>query len=171
MACSKLGDFRQYANSGISTFIRRVDTAKTRNFINHSILFQMKQFILPILLTLVFVLGACKKEEAETIPFSGTISIVSPNENDTIVSSPSFLLSIQASANKEMHGYSIQLFNANTDDLLYEDLQHVHNTSYTILSDVAISVADTIPVRLVVETAGDHEDEKLQKTRGFVIIP
>jgi len=131
----------------------------------------MKQYIFPFIIPLAFVLGACKKDDVETIPFSGTISIVSPSENDTIDSSPSFLLSIQASANKEMHGYSIQLFNANTDDLLYEDLQHVHNTSYTILSDVAISVADTIPVRLVVETAGDHEDEKLQKTRQFILIP
>ncbi|MFY7989733.1 MAG: hypothetical protein ACOVO3_03315 [Fluviicola sp.] len=131
----------------------------------------MKQYIFPFIIPLAFVLGACKKDDVETVPFSGTITIVSPNENDTIDSSPSFLLSIQASANKEMHGYSIQLFNANTDDLLYEDLQHVHNTSYTILSDVAISVADTIPVRLVVETAGDHEDEKLQKTRQFILIP
>lgn len=131
----------------------------------------MKQFIFPFILILAFVLGACKKDDAETLPFSGSITIVSPNENDTIDSSPSFLLSIQASANKEMHGYSIQLFNANTDDLLYEDLQHVHNTSYSILSDVAISVTDTIPVRLVVETAGDHEDEKLLKTRQFILIP
>jgi hypothetical protein len=131
----------------------------------------MKQFIFPVTMALVFVLGACKKDPAESVPFSGSITIVSPNENDTIDSSPSFLVSIQASANKEMHGYSIQLFNANTDDLLYEDLQHVHNTSYTILSDVAISVADTIPVRLVVETAGDHEDEKLLKTRQFILIP
>jgi hypothetical protein len=131
----------------------------------------MKHLFFSITLAVVFILGACKKDDVETIPFSGTISIVSPSENDTIDSSPSFLLSIQASANKEMHGYSIQLFNANTDDLLYEDLQHVHNTSYTILSDVAISVADTIPVRLVVETAGDHEDEKIQKTRQFILIP
>ncbi len=131
----------------------------------------MKQFIFPFILILAFVLGACKKDDAETVPFSGSITIVSPNENDTVDSSPSFLLSIQASANKEMHGYSIQLFNANTDDLLYEDLQHVHNTSYSILSDVAISVTDTIPVRLVVETAGDHEDEKLLKTRQFILIP
>lgn len=131
----------------------------------------MKQYIFPIILVLAFVLGACKKDDVETVPFSGTITIVSPNENDTIDSSPSFLLSIQASANKEMHGYSIQLFNSNTNDLLYEDLQHVHNSSYSILSDLAISVTDTIPVRLVVETAGDHEDEKLLKTRNFVLVP
>ncbi len=117
------------------------------------------------------VISACKKEETQAVPFSGSIQIFSPSLNDTVSNTPSFQIVALAEANKEMHGYSIQVFDNSTEALLFEDQQHTHSRSYSIQKDIHLTITDTTALRLVIETAGDHADEKQSKTQHFLLIP
>lgn len=113
---------------------------------------------------------SCKKKTEPTV-FSGTLEITNPQENDTISGTPSFTITANASANIEMHGYHVTVYNENDQSVVYENIQHVHQSSYAIAETIPFTSSDTIPMRLVIETAGDHADEILTKTRYFVVKP
>lgn len=128
----------------------------------------MKHFI--YILTLSSLIFSCKKK-SEEVAFSGTLTIINPSENDTITGTPSFTITASASANMDMHGYHVTVYNELDQSVFFEDIQHAHTSSYTISETIPFTSTDTIPMRVVIETAGDHEDQILIKTRYFVVKP
>ncbi|MCC6702694.1 MAG: hypothetical protein IT221_14280 [Fluviicola sp.] len=128
----------------------------------------MKHFI--YILALSSLIFSCKKKTDDVV-FSGTLTINNPVENDTISGTPSFTIAAIASANMEMHGYHVTVYNENDQSVLFEDIQHVHASSYSISETIPYTSTDTIPMRVVIETAGNHEDEIMTKTRYFVVKP
>lgn len=128
----------------------------------------MKQIL--ILFAFSFFIFSCKKKTDEVV-FSGTLTINNPVENDTISGTPSFTIAASANANIDMHGYHVTVYNENDQSVLFEDIQHVHASSYSISETIPYTSTDTIPMRVVIETAGNHEDEIMIKTRYFVVKP
>ncbi len=128
----------------------------------------MKHFI--YILALSSLIFSCKKKTDEVV-FSGNLTINNPVENDTISGTPSFIIAASASANMDMHGYHVTVYNENDQSVVFEDIQHVHAPSYSISETVPYTSTDTIPMRVVIETAGNHEDETMIKTRYFVVKP
>ncbi len=128
----------------------------------------MKHFIYILALSSLFF--SCKKKSDDVV-FSGSLTINNPVENDTITGTPSFTIDASASANIDMHGYHVTVYNEQDQSVLFEDIQHVHASSYTISETIPFTSTDTIPMRVVIETAGNHEDEVMTKTRYFVVKP
>lgn len=116
-------------------------------------------------------LAACKKKDKDDTPFSGTITITAPAESATINGGSSFAVTGTITGNREMHGYHIIVYDQNDQSVVYENQYHDHAESYTISETVSHTLTASTPLRLVVEVAGDHEDESVTKEVLFGYAP
>lgn len=128
----------------------------------------MKFIFIPALALIVF---SCKDKVAEKPEFSGTITVQSPVENDTIKGGTSFTVTGTITGNTIMHGYSIQVYNQLDQDVVHDQTHHEHSTSFAVNETVTHTLSDTIPLRLVLEAAGDHEGAVVHKEVLFIYIP
>lgn len=119
----------------------------------------------------IFVLSACKKDNDDETPFSGTVTITAPAESAVISGGSSFSVTGTITGNQEMHGYHIIVYNQNDQSVVYENQYHDHAESYTINETVTHTLVASTPLRLVVEAAGDHESEKVTKEVLFAYAP
>ena len=131
----------------------------------------MKTLIAFALIATAFT--ACKKEKktTEDTVFSGTITISAPAENATITGGTSFLVTGTITGNMEMHGYHVAVYKTANDELIFEEEEHEHASSFTISKQVTHALSDTTALKLVVEAAGDHEGSTVTKEVHFTYIP
>jgi hypothetical protein len=129
----------------------------------------MKQFFAFALL--ILVVAACKKKNNDDIHFAGTISIDTPAAGDTIHGGNSFFVTGTISANDEMHGYHLTVYNQDDQTVVYENQYHLHASSYVMNEAVTHTLTAATPLRLVVEAASDHEGDALTKEVLFTYEP
>jgi phage tail tape-measure protein len=132
----------------------------------------MKRFFLLMILTSAAI-AACKKDDQgnDDHDFTGTVNITSPAEHDTIHGGTSFPVTGTIEGSHEMHGYMIQVTNAATSDVIYENEYHDHAESFTINETVAHTLTDTTELMLHIEAAGDHEGSNVTKDVMFHYVP
>lgn len=131
----------------------------------------MKFYLFILASTLCTALFSCKKDNNQSIPFSGNISINYPTENDTVTGGTSFVVTATITANQEMHGYHIVVYNQNDQSVVYENQYHEHASTFAVSETVAHTLSTTTPLRLVIEGAGDHESEIFSKEVIFQYVP
>lgn len=131
----------------------------------------MKFYLFIIASTLCIALFSCKKDNNQSVAFSGSISINYPAENDTVTSGSSFIVTATITANQEMHGYHIVVYNQNDQSVVYENQYHDHATTFNVSETVTHTLSTSTPLRLVIEGAGDHESEIFSEEVIFQYVP
>jgi hypothetical protein len=125
-----------------------------------------------LMVTAIGLLFACKKENNTTeTPLIGTIDIAQPLKNDTLIIDSMFTISTFISANKELHGHYLVVYNQLDQSVVYEHQVHEHGTTYSLNDTVAMTISALTPLRIVVEAAGDHAGELITKERLFWLTP
>ena len=113
---------------------------------------------------------ACKKNKTEEVENEVTITLMHPNEGDTVASMVNYMIHGSINATQEIHGYRISL----RDELqqVYLDTTYdVHATSLTIHEMWMNQVVDTAKMTLTVDVVKDHEGNHQLKTVHFVALP
>jgi hypothetical protein len=128
----------------------------------------MKRFFIYALL--VLSIFSCKKDDDHT-PFEGTITIITPQPNDTIQGGNSFTITGTVSGNMEMHGYHVVLYNQNDQSVIYNNAHHDHASSYAMSETVSHTLTSVTPIRLFVEASGDHDGSTVTKEVLFTYAP
>lgn len=131
----------------------------------------MKFYLFILISILCSTLFSCKKKESENLPFSGNISVGYPTENDTVTGGSSFIVTATITANQEMHGYHVVVYNQNDQSVVYENQYHDHASTFAVSETVTHTLSTAVPLRLVVEGAGDHESEIVSKEIVFQYVP
>jgi hypothetical protein len=120
---------------------------------------------------LIIVIVSCKKKNDDDINFAATITVDTPAAGDTIHGGNSFFVTGTISANDEMHGYHITVYNQNDQSVVYENQYHLHASSYVVNEAVTHTLTTAVPLRLVVEAASDHEGDAITKEVLFRYEP
>ena len=130
----------------------------------------MKTLIASLLLLIVFT--SCKKDkDHESTPFEGTITIAAPAEGSTVNGGSAFQITGTISGNKEMHGYSVNVYKVSNDELVFEAQGHDHTDNYTINETVNHTLTAETALRLEVEAVTDHDGNSITKTVLFTYVP
>jgi len=129
----------------------------------------MKTAICTFLLISIFVIS-CKKDDAGEVAFEGGITIANPNAGDTI-SGTQTIVTGSITGNMDLHGYHIVLYKVSDNSILAETEVDHHSSSITINDTLVYTVSQLTPVRLLIESAYNHEGDMTTKEVNYVIQP
>lgn len=110
-------------------------------------------------------LTACNKEEMgddhdhdhEHNSDPITITIATPTDNETFDYNDVVAVTGTISRTSEIHGYSVELIDETTQDVLFTDDVHAHGTDLTINKSWTNTIAATSTVLVRVTAFGNHE--------------
>jgi uncharacterized protein YbbC (DUF1343 family) len=121
-----------------------------------------------LLLIASIAMTACKKKH--TGHFSGSIATISPNNGDTIQGN-SVIFSATGTANRELHGWFLGVYDASNLNPLFETEEHVHGESLSIQQTVPFTLTDTTTLTIKYEIATENFDEHIEKEITCTWIP
>jgi hypothetical protein len=127
----------------------------------------MKSIIIMALL-LTVVVGCHKHGQDAT---SAEIIFVEPQMNDTIPSNQELHIEGTVTADGEMHGYTIQVLNRLTNEVLLTRSSSKHDKSYAFHEHWQPGVFDTIQAQVQVEVILNHDGLKKTESIDVVFIP
>ncbi|MGM0478301.1 MAG: hypothetical protein ACQERC_03685 [Bacteroidota bacterium] len=117
-------------------------------------------------LSALVALTNCKKEDHEDHNYDHddsqnktmTVTINSPSEDQMFQLNEDIDISASISANFEMHGYEVKMFNvSNSDSLMFESFVHEHADNITASESWTNTVSAHSDVRIEVSALADHE--------------
>ncbi len=130
----------------------------------------MKTHLYLLMFCCTILLFSCNKDEQQTSTPSTTISISTPSENAYVTDSL-FQIIASVTANGEIHGYHITVYDLADMGVLYETVYSDHATQFSINKSQELNVNDTIQAKMVLEVAVDHSGGIATKERHFFITP
>jgi hypothetical protein len=119
-----------------------------------------------LLIGLIIIIGLtnCKKEVnddnvlEETEVKKMNVVIDNPIADQTYALNEVITITGSITANFDMHGYEIKLFNeSNSDSLMFESFTHGHGESMNFVELWSNTVSEHSNVRVEVSALGDHE--------------
>lgn len=118
-----------------------------------------------IIIGLYVILGLtnCKKDDnndndQETETKQMIVVIDNPTADQMFALDDVITISGSITANFDMHGYEVKLFNeSNSDSLMFESFTHGHGESLNFSESWTNTVSDHSDVRVEVSALGDHE--------------
>ena len=122
-----------------------------------------------ILFFLLSVIYGCHKHGNDAT--TATISFVEPNMNDTIPSNQELHIEGTVTADGEMHGYTIQVLNRLTNEVLLTRSSSKHGKSYAFHEHWQPGVFDTIQARVIVEVILNHDGLKESEFVDLLFLP
>lgn len=133
----------------------------------------MKKFFVPALSLLLAVAGlafvACNKDNDHDHSNTATINILSPVEGQVVAAGATLIISAEASAPEELHGWEIILRNKATGVQIDNFDEHDHGTSFQVEQDWVANVPPGTEVELEFIVVVDHEDNTNSKKVNFQV--
>jgi len=115
-------------------------------------------------LSVILALTNCKKDNHDdndpdtTETKQMNVVINNPTADQMFELNDVVTISGSITANFDMHGYEIKLFNeSNSDSLMFESFTHGHGESLDFNESWTNTVSDSSDVRVEVSALGDHE--------------
>lgn len=131
----------------------------------------MKNLLLISLFFLLTAVDCEKKKQKNAEEFSGEITLQTPFDGDTLHGSP-ITLQASATANEELHGWYVVVYNNETLDVLYENQAHVHDGTLAINETFSPVLTDTTLLQIHYEFANDDAgSNNLKKTIYCTWVP
>lgn len=124
-------------------------------------------------LSVMLALSNCKKDDHDDHDHDETetklmnVVIDTPTADQMYGLNDIVTVSGSITANFDMHGYEVKLFNeSNSDSLMFESFTHGHGESMSFSETWTNNVSDSSDVRVEVSALGDHEGiERETETR------
>lgn len=115
-------------------------------------------------LSVILALANCKKDDHDDHDHDTTetkqmnVVINNPTADQMFELNDVVTISGSITANFDMHGYEVKLFNeSNSDSLMFESFKHGHGESLDFNESWTNTVFDSSDVRVEVSALGDHE--------------
>lgn len=112
----------------------------------------------------IIILNSCKKEDTPT----ATLTIMEPVVADTVLQGDSVHMEGTILGTGELHGYTLELTNLTSGQLVYSGSTDNHQNAYAFHEHWPNNVATTSNMRLTLTVMLDHEGHSTSKTVDFV---
>lgn len=115
-------------------------------------------------------LYSCNKDDSTKTEPSAEIEITTLQEGDSIAHNSMVMIHGTITGTEEMHGYKVEIRNANSDASIYSQTYGDHGTVYTIADHWTNILADTTPVKAIVKAYLDDQGAVAIKEINFTCI-
>ena len=133
----------------------------------------MKHLFYLSLCAVLFSATACKKDkdEAETPKSDPVFTLSAPLENQVYGYGDTIRINGTVTADYEMHGYNVRLYNITSGMNVLNQGYHVHGDSFVISEIWKNTVSDTSQFKIIIDAAIDHEGTIASSERAITCNP
>jgi len=132
----------------------------------------MRHLIYLSLCAACFSMTACKKDkEEESTIKKDPVFTFSPAENQIFEYGDTVKVNGTISADYDMHGYNVRLYKVTPGMNVLNQGYHVHGNNFVISEAWKNTVSDTTQLRIIIETAIDHEGTIVSSERTVTCYP
>jgi hypothetical protein len=127
----------------------------------------MKNIIAALALLAPIAFASCKKEDKDHhMTASGTITVSSPQEQQSFAAGSIINITAKLSANVHLHGYKLSLVTVEGDTVLSKE-EHVHSNEILINEQWTDTLSAPADLKLTITSALNHEGNNLERSVLF----
>ncbi|XZF13152.1 MbnP family protein [Chitinophagaceae bacterium MMS25-I14] len=113
--------------------------------------------------SILFIASCQKKDDTTPDPSKVTITVLNPQDQQTISHGDTLHIDANITYPSELHGYEIQLTNTTTGEVLFDDDEHVHDDHFTIADMWVDTLNAPVTLQLKITVEIDHNGNEATK--------